>query len=50
MAADLGPVLIAAMALARAVVDAGFHMAGLAPTVRTEFQAERTRFGLDQTC
>ncbi len=49
MAAYLFAVLFAAMALAGAVVDAGFQLLHLAPTERPDVRAEITHFGLNYT-
>ena len=47
MAAYLFAVLFAAMALAGALVDVGFALAHLAPTVRTDVRTELTHVGLN---
>ena len=49
MAAYLFAVLFAAMALSGAIVDVGFHVAGLTPTVRATVRTDITHFGLNYT-
>ena len=49
MAAYLFAILFAAMALAGAVVDVGFRIAHLAPTVRTDVRAQLTHFTVNYT-
>ena len=49
MAAYLFAVLFAAMALAGALVDVGFHLAHLNPTVRGDVRAGLTHFALNYT-
>ena len=47
MAAYLFAILIAAMAAAGAVVDVGFHLAHLAPAVRSDVHGQLTHFALN---
>ena len=49
MAAYLFGVLFVAMALAGAIVDVGFNLVHLAPTVRTDVRAEITHFAVNYT-